>query len=258
MFQITARLTELRVATVFLTRLGVGSGVPDHAWALNKAAWAFPLVGIGIGAVAGALFKVGSWGGLAGPVAAILALAAMIWLTGALHEDGFADLADSLGAHERDKKLAVMKDSRIGSYGALALIVSVGLRASALTALGGTAAVPALIATEGLSRTVPVWIMAFGTPIGDGLAKMAGRPTVPVLAAATAIGLVAVAMLPLAMLPVWVFPALIAAVTAAGLVVACTAHTQLGGYTGDVLGASVQAAQIVGLIIITLFAETVL
>ena len=258
MFQITARLTELRVATVFLTRLGVGSGVPDHAWALNKAAWAFPLVGIGIGAVAGALFKVGSWGGLAGPVAAIIALAAMIWLTGALHEDGFADLADSLGARERDKKLAVMKDSRIGSYGALALIISLGLRASALTALGGMAALPALIATEGLARIVPVWIMAFGTPIGDGLAKMAGRPTVPVLAAATAIGLGAAAMLPVAMLPVWVFPALIAAVAVAGLVVACTAHTQLGGYTGDVLGASVQAAQIVGLIIITLFAETVL
>ena len=250
MSQITARLIELRVATVFLTRLAIGNGVPEHAWTLNRAAWAFPLVGIGIGAFGGAVFWAGSLLNLPDLMGALLALGAMIWLTGALHEDGFADLADSFGGRGRDKKLSIMKDSRIGSYGALALIVSVGLRASALASLEGATGFPALIATEGAARIVPVWIMALGTPVGDGLAKMAGRPAAPVLAAATAIGLLAAATL-----PIWAFPALIAAIGVSGLLVFRTAHTQLGGYTGDVLGASVQAAQIVGLIVITLFAE---
>ena len=249
MSQITARITELRVAAVFLTRLALGNGVPEHAWALNKAAWAFPLVGIGLGAFGGALFWAGHLLTLPDLVAALLALGAMIWLTGALHEDGFADLADSLGGYGRDKKLTIMKDSRIGSYGALALIMSVGLRASALAALDGAIGFLALIATEGLARIVPVWIMALSSPIGDGLAKMAGRPTICVLAAATAIGLFGAAVL-----PIWAFVMLIIAVGATGLLVAWTARTQLGGYTGDVLGASVQSAQIVGLITINFFA----
>ena len=112
---------QLRVAFAFLTRLPVGSP-PDLP--LARAAWAFPVVGALVGAIGGGIYLCAEFVGLAGSTAALLAVGATVLATGALHEDGLADTADGLVARgDPARRLAVMRDSRIGTYGALARTV---------------------------------------------------------------------------------------------------------------------------------------
>jgi adenosylcobinamide-GDP ribazoletransferase len=151
-----AALRGARAATVFLTRLPVG-GFPfseaDLTWA---SAW-FPAVGAVLGLLLGGVWRLCQPLGLA--AAAICTLATSLLLTGAFHEDGLADSADALGgATTRERIFEVLKDSRIGVYGACALIVALGLRAALLVQLGG-AAPSALLISESVSRCGPVWLM---------------------------------------------------------------------------------------------------
>ena len=125
----------------FLTRLPGPSAGPAGSGALGPALRLAPLVGLVVG-VCGALVAWLALGGLGLPPwpAALLTVGATVWITGALHEDGLADLADGCGgAFERSRKLAIMRDSRIGAYGVLALILSIGLRGAALAALAAPA-----------------------------------------------------------------------------------------------------------------------
>src|SRR5690606_31782388 len=107
---------------------------PPH---LAQAAWAFPLAGLVVGLAGAAVLALGGLAGLPAMLAALLAVGATILATGGLHEDGLADLADGTGGATREKRLEIMRDSRIGSYGVLALILAVGLRAAAIAALFG-------------------------------------------------------------------------------------------------------------------------
>lgn len=131
------RMGEAHLAFVFLTRLPLPRLTDAAARTpVSRASWAFPLVGLAVGLV-GALTL---WGtalaGLPPLVSALATLAVTVALTGALHEDGLGDLADGFGGGAtRDRKLEIMRDSRVGSYGVLALLFSIGLRAGALTAL---------------------------------------------------------------------------------------------------------------------------
>ncbi len=113
-------------AIAFLTRIPVGPPA-GGVWQLADSAWAFPLVGAGIGAVAAFVFLVAQLIGLGDWPSALLAVLAGLLLTGAIHEDGLADTADGLlGGPDRERKLAIMRDSRHGTYGVLAIVLSVG------------------------------------------------------------------------------------------------------------------------------------
>ncbi len=234
-------LSDLHLAASFLTRLPLPDPGAVEAGRLATAMRCFPLVGLGLGLGAGVVGTVGMW--LLPPVpAALVAVLALVLATGALHEDGLADLADGLGARGgRARRLEVMRDSRSGAFGVLALIFSVGLRASALATLpGGWRMIGALAAAAALSRAmIPAAMQGLAPARADGLGAGAGTPDAST-AAAAGIGLL------IAVVGLGLGGALAAATAAvaASWAVAAVARRALGGYTGDVLGAIQQAAEI--------------
>ena len=243
-----ARVGEFSASIHFLTRLPL----PRHEGAaganLAQAAWAFPLAGfvVGlIGAIAYALahkFVVFAW------PAAALTVAATLLVTGALHEDGLADTADGFGGGDtREKKLAIMRDSRIGTYGVCALILSLLIRADAIASLTEIALVaPALIAAHVGARAVLPFVM-FLLPAArsDGLAFAAGKPSGMAVAIAAALGFLAL------LFCLGLAHALVALVVLAIVVslLCWLATRQIGGQTGDVLGAVEQVSEIVILLV---------
>ena len=234
-------LHSLHLAAGFLTRVPLPPPALSEG-GLAPAMAAFPVVGAAIGGVAGLVW-------LAGcrllPVlpAALLAVLAGVALTGALHEDGLADFADGLGARgDRAARLAVMRDSRTGAFGALALGFSVLLRAAALAAApGGLAGLGALVAAGALSRAaMPAAMQVMGPARTDGLGASAGLPDASVAAAAVVLGLLAaIAGLGFG----GALAAALAALAATAVIVALARRT-LGGFTGDVLGAVAQLVEI--------------
>ena len=233
-------LDDFKMAVGFLTRLPVPH--PDGAGAnFARAYRLFPVVGGLIGLAAGlfclALRKVG----VPDLAAAALALGAAAFLTGALHEDGLADVADGFGGgRDVEAKLAIMRDSRIGSYGAIALIVGFATKLSALAAIPDSYVVPSLIASHALARGVlPALALNLPYARADGLARSSGQPDPTTTAIAGALALL-IALLALS----WsaaLWAAAIAGVS--GFVVARLALRQIGGQTGDVLGAAEQIAE---------------
>jgi adenosylcobinamide-GDP ribazoletransferase len=232
---------DLRTAVAFLTRLPMPH--PEGALPPNfvRAHRLFPLVGMAIGAAAGLVCLGMRMIGLPDVAAAALALGASAILTGALHEDGLADVADGFGGgRDVAAKLEIMRDSRLGTYGALILIVSFVTKVSVLAALPNALIVQSLIAAHALARGVlPAMSISLPYARKDGLAVNAGRPdlTTAVTAAALA-ALISVVALPLRD----ALPSMLAAVAcAAGM--AWLAHRQIGGQTGDVLGAAEQLGE---------------
>jgi adenosylcobinamide-GDP ribazoletransferase len=242
---------QFLLATAVLTRLPVVPGERDPVpaeGAVAAASWAFPAVGAGIGMIAAVVLFGTSAFGLGVTSSALLALVAAGLVTGALHEDGLADTADGFGGgRSRDEKLAIMRDSHSGAYGVLALIFSIGLRATALVAIGSPIeAGLALIAAHSASRAALPVIMRWLAPArADGLGAMAGTPGPAATLVAMAIGIfVALGMLG----PIRGAVALII-MGAAVAVMAVLARRQIGGYTGDVLGATQQIGEIVMLLV---------
>ena len=238
---------DFAVATALLTRLPMDRAVPADG-AVAAAGWAFPLVGAGIGALAAIAFLVAELLGLGPGPAAFLAVLTGVAVTGALHEDGLADTLDGLmGGHDRDEKLAIMRDSRQGTHGVLALVFSIGLRAAALAAIAEPLhAALALLAAHAFSRgLLPAAMRVLSPARSDGLGATAGTPSRGVAIVATVIGLV-VALGALGPVNGGVGIILAAAaVTFAALL----ARRQIGGYTGDVLGAFQQTGEIVMLLV---------
>ncbi|MGH7046647.1 MAG: adenosylcobinamide-GDP ribazoletransferase [Stellaceae bacterium] len=235
------RVAGFAAAVTFLTRIPLGA--PGAGGSLADAAWAFPLVGAGIGAIAGLVYLAGELIGLGDGPAALLAVLSSLFLTGALHEDGFADSADGLfGGRDRAARLAIMRDSQHGTYGVLALVLSVALRAAALARTGEAIyAGLALIAAHAVSRALLPAVMRLLSPArADGLAAAAGRPGLVSALAAGLIGLViaAAALGPVLGAIAFVIAAIIGASGAA------LAQRRIGGYTGDVLGAFQQLGEI--------------
>jgi adenosylcobinamide-GDP ribazoletransferase len=241
--QIDSRVAELVAAFGLLTRLPMPrriEGAPS-----GRAIWAWPVVGAVVGAIGAVLFLVAARLGLAPWLSALLALAATMLVTGGLHEDGLADMADGIGGGgTAERRLAIMKDSRIGSFGALALIFSVILRAGALATIAMAAApgvvAGALVLAGVIGRTgmlVPLLLLRPARP--GGLGAMLGPPEPIRVGIAAAIAVVLALLLrPVAM----VEPMIVAAVIATG-VVTWIAWRRLGGQTGDVLGAVEQVTE---------------
>lgn len=233
---------DCKIAHVFLTRLPLrveGTITPQQ---LIAAAWAYPLVGVSVALVAAAAYYLCHWLGLPPVLCAIAALAASIAFTGCFHEDGLADTADGFGGGwTAERKLEIMRDSRLGSYGGAALVLSIAARAAALAALPAHDVLPALLVAHGLSRALlPLPSFIVDTARLDGLAAEASRPKRRTAILALAIGTV-IAVLCLGLLNGLVALALVLAVA---WLMTRLARAQIGGYTGDVLGAIQQLAEI--------------
>jgi adenosylcobinamide-GDP ribazoletransferase len=234
------------VATAFFTRIPVPTSA-CRPGRLADAAWAFPLVGAGIGGVAAFAFLLAQLLGFGDWPAALLAVLASIVLTGALHEDGLADTADGLiGGHDRDQRLTIMRDSRHGTFGVVAIVFSVLLRAAALAGIGEPIyAGLALIAAHSASRAaLPFAMRALAPARAEGLGVTVGQPSPSLAIGALAIGL----LITLAALGPKHGAIAAGLVGAAVFGLGVLAHRRIGGYTGDVLGAFQQTGEIVMLL----------
>ena len=236
---------DIRFVLGFFTRLPVKA--PADGGNLAQAARAFPIAGLAVGLVGALIYFLAMELGLSGLLAALLAVAATVIVGGALHEDGLADFADMLGVRgDRARKLAVMRDSRIGSYGVLALGFSVAIKVGAIVGLGEPRLVGgALIAAHVMGRAVlPVIMRSLPMARADGLAHGAGKPTSAGMYQSLGLGLLLAAF---ACGPGAALVSLVVGVVAAYLV-SEIARRQIGGYTGDVLGAAQEVAQLAILI----------
>ncbi|QOZ53990.1 adenosylcobinamide-GDP ribazoletransferase [Bradyrhizobium sp. CCBAU 53338] len=247
-------VADLRIAASFVTIVPVGSSKPADNGAIARATWALPVAGLLVGLAGGASHALASRLGLAPGMAALLALATTALITGALHEDGLADTADGLGGgRTRERKLEIMRDSRIGSYGVCALILSFGLRWSALAAIGNPWAVMlAMCAAHAAARAgLPAFMSLVPPARRDGLAASAGSPPGRSVATAFAIGTLALA---LALGPAKALVGLVL-LSLAGLILARLAIRQIGGQTGDILGAFEQIGEILILLVAAAFLQ---
>jgi adenosylcobinamide-GDP ribazoletransferase len=231
-------------AVTFLTRLPLGRFVQVDAGDVARGAVVFPVVGAGVGAIAGGIALAAAQV-LPDFVAAALGIAAAALVTGALHLDALADTADAVGATGRDEALAVMHDSRIGSFGATALALDLIVKVGCVTALLGAGhAVGALVAAGALSRAASLPLGALlPYPRAEG-GVLNGR--LSLLAAGTAAVLgAAVAVL------VWwsAAPWLILTAVAVAAVLGLWFWRWLGGATGDCLGATTELCETAVLVV---------
>jgi adenosylcobinamide-GDP ribazoletransferase len=227
----------VRAALAFLTRLPVPAPADPS---LDRAAMWFPVVGLIVGGVAAG---VRALAGLALPPApaTLLAVAAAVLVTGGLHEDGLADVADGLGAHTtRERRLEILRDPRVGTYGVLALIVAVGLVVTTLTALDAAHAARALVTAHVLARWAILPLSKALPPARPGgagaLLRVATAPLLGGTALAVAAALIVAG-------PVDGTAALAAAALAA-LVAGLVLQRGLGGVTGDGYGATAKLAEV--------------
>jgi adenosylcobinamide-GDP ribazoletransferase len=243
---------DVGITILVCTRLPLRSSAPFGSGDVARASWALPLAGAAVGAAGAAAFWLASEFRLPPAIAAALALAATLLLSGCLHEDGLGDTADGFGGgSDRARKLEIMRDSRLGTYGACALAMSLLLRWAALAAFAGPAqAALALVAAHVAARAALPAFMRFVPPArADGLSVEAGRPP---LTAVVVAGLIGALTLALAL----GFPAAaigVALATSAGFLMAGLCLRQIGGQTGDVLGALEQVVE--GVILLTAVAS---
>ena len=234
-------LDDFKTAVAFLTRLPMPH--PDGAMPGNfvRAHRMFPVVGALIGLAIGLVCLAFREMGLPDLAAAALALGAGALLTGALHEDGLADVADGFGGgRDTASKLEIMRDSRLGTYGALILLVGFAAKLSALSAIPDSHILSGLIAAHALGRGIlPVMSMNLPYARKDGLARNAGQPEAGPVVSALVIAFV-IALLALSWANAF-WAALVCGVVA--VVMGWLAMRQIGGQTGDVLGAAEQVAE---------------
>lgn len=228
------------VGVMFLTRLPVPVDLNHEEDRLARAARYFPFVGLLIGTLTGAVFWTASLL-LPSIAAAGVALAFGVLLTGALHEDGFSDCCDGLGGGAtRERALEIMRDSRLGTYGAAGLVFSVGLRWSALGTLTAGQGLVALMIGHAVSRAMIAPTLAFGRYARDqGLASSVTDVTMTEAAIAVTLAM----CIAMSAGPVLGLGAVAAAIVAAVMMYVLLVR-RLGGYTGDGLGAVQQVSEI--------------
>ncbi|MEO9876490.1 MAG: adenosylcobinamide-GDP ribazoletransferase [Anderseniella sp.] len=232
---------ELQLAFMLLTRLPVGKGGKKEI-PLGSAAWAYPLAGLAVGCTGAATLAIAAGSiGLPPVIAAILAIAAMTIATGGLHEDGLADTADGFGGGgTKQRKLEIMQDSRIGSYGVMALIIVTSLRISALASLPLMLGCLGIVAVAVAARSFLPLIMRMqdsARPTGLG-ASASDVNLVPALVS------VAFSVLALGLLLPFTHALLAGAIVLlVAIGVSLLAKRQIGGFTGDTLGATVQLGE---------------
>ena len=244
---------DILAAAMLLTRIPV-EWPQDETPQTARSYWAFPLIGVGVAAPPALLAGVMLHFGLPPLAAAMLTLAGIALITGGLHQDGLADIADGLGGRDAADRLRIMRDSSIGSYGTLALIsltfVSMACLA-AIAAPGLQAMVHAMISAAALSRAMmAVQRHLNGTPDNKGLANMTGQPSGMIAVIAVLVGLVIAVS----------FSSVNAALLMLLSVLAVTyglgrgLNRMIGGVNGDGLGATQQITEMVMLMILVMAA----
>lgn len=239
------RPSDVVTALALLTRLPLPYA-PSTGRAPANAAWAYPLVGLTVGGIALAV----GWGiqtlGAAAPIVAFFVLLTSIIVTGALHEDGLADCADGFwGGWTVERRLAIMKDSVIGTYGVIALGMSLIIRWYVLTLMIDKGAlVSAVLVSAVMSRAAMVWVMyGLRNARTSGLSAQTGRPSGLTTIVALTIAVVAAFAAPdVSGVRLLFFAAVVT--LAAGWI----ARAKIGGQTGDVMGATQQAVEITVLV----------
>jgi adenosylcobinamide-GDP ribazoletransferase len=233
----------------FFAALGYFTRLPVPAWVgytpdgLVRAARYLPAIGLLVGGLGALVFALAShlW---SQPVAVVLAMVATIALTGAFHEDGLADTADGLGGGwDKAKILAIMKDSRVGSYGVIAIVLALLGKFALLASLPAGKVAVALVAGHAVSRFCAVSLMATMDYARDDEASKA-RPVASRLGAGALLVALLFASLPLVLLSPQQIASAIALAALATLWLAAKCRRWLGGYTGDCLGAVQQVAEI--------------
>jgi len=235
----------------FFTGLKLDVGAPR--WQLADVLPVLPVVGAMVGLASGLVFAI--MRGLGpGWLAAVLAVGAAVLMTRALHDDGLADTADGLGPHgiDAERRLEIMRDSRIGTFGVLALALSVLVKVACLAQFGSATGLVVLIGAHALSRAVIAYpLLAFSPVRADGLGVRAGKPTDNDVWLTIGIGAVLAFLL---LLGKGFFAALLAplAAVAAAWYATRWIADRIGGYTGDTLGAVQQKAEIAFLVVAAL------
>ena len=238
---------DIAAALGLLTRLPVRVDTTRAMARGARAAWAWPLAGVCVNALAGAAASLALWCSLPPGVAALLLIAVQITVTGAMHEDGLADSLDGLwGGWDRARRLAIMKDSQIGTYGVLGLVLTVLLRWLLWSALLAVTLWPAALAVGALTR-VPMVALSQVLPLArdGGLSRSVGRPPAAALALAAGIALL-IGGLAVGWIALSIAISLGLVTLAWGLI----ARAKIGGQTGDILGASQQLAEIAALAVL--------
>lgn len=231
-------VSDLRTAIGFLTRIPIGTG--SKPVSMGSAAPWFPLVGVLIGLVQGAVLLAVAQ--VLPPLpSAVVAVAAGALITGAFHHDGLADMADAFGGGWTvEQRMVILKDSRLGTYGTSALILSFATEIAVLASLSAPRGFAALVAAHGLSRAIAVAVMHRAPLAGDGMgAAYAAELGTSGAAVAVLFGVIVAAV---AFAGTWLaIPAVVLAALSAVAVV-ILAVRKIGGVTGDVLGAVQQVA----------------
>ena len=234
------------IAVQFFTRLPIPRWVGFEQEWLHHASRYFPLVGIVVGAIGAGVYAAAALL-LPAPVAAVLSTAATIYATGAFHEDGFADTCDGLGGGmTRERVLEIMKDSRVGAYGAIGVVCMLGTKCTALAMLPPASAIGALLLAHPLSRltaTSLIWRMEYARAEGKAKPLAERMTTVEFGIASVTVAIAAALLLASGTLDL---RAVLAALLAAGAATWWLARKfaqRIGGYTGDCLGAVQQLAE---------------
>ena len=241
------RINEAVLAISFMTRVPMPFVAGAETIRQSDCLWAYPLVGLIVGGSGAACLGLATTLWLPAQLAALLAVAITAIVTGAMHEDGLADFADGVGGgRSKEQKLEIMRDSRIGTFGALALIVSIFAKVEALASLPAGLAPGAFVLIHILARgLLAVPFLLLGPARADGLGQGAGRPQLATAGVALLIGALSAAAVELNRPFAGLTLAIV--VVLAVLAVCRVAQRYLGGATGDVYGAAEQAAEVAGL-----------
>lgn len=239
---LTDQLRLAMAAVQYFTRIPVPAWVGHSHLRLNEAARYLPLVGMLVGAVAGGIFLLAS-AVLPSSLAILLSMAASIAVTGAFHEDGLADTCDGFGGGaDKSAILAIMKDSRVGSFGVVGLVLALAIKYAALSALATGAFFAALVAAHAFSRFLALAVMYTHTYAREDSTTRAGAVAHNLSVRTLLIGAIT-GVAPLALLGAGGALAAGCAL-AVCLLLARYFQRRIGGYTGDCLGAIQQASEI--------------
>ena len=237
-------VTETRVAVSLSTIWPIGPTRRLDDGEVARASWALPVAGLAVGLAGAIVYAIARRIGLPTDPSAVLALAATVLLTGAIHEDGLADTVDGFGGGKgRDERLEIMRDSRIGTFGACALVFSIMLRWSALATIAEPASVAAaLLVSHAAARAqLPVFMWLIPPARADGLSAGAGQA--PAQSALIAAGIAFLCLVFGLGLGKAILGVILLSLVGSGW--AWLATRQVGGQTGDILGALEQFGEIV-------------
>ncbi len=243
-----ALLQQFLLVLSFLTRIPLPKAWNAGENSLAQSAWAFPIIGVIVGGFAAASYMAMLSLGIGHDIAAWVALALMVLLTGGLHEDGLADMADGLAyGRTQEQKIAIMRDSRIGSYGVLALVIMLAIRATAISNFANEMhTLWVFVAAGAGSRACLIILMYFfANARTNGLSVQARKPTRTQMLCAALIGfgtLLFAGSIPVLLIGIFIM-------TMACMAMGRLAFKHFGGITGDVLGALQQVSEALLLIL---------